>query len=303
MPVPSCRLERDLRFDPGMDGARRRPALIDLLVSTAALWLAALAIAQPPAGESLPAQAPVTEPLPAVAQPAGPPGRDRIYCLVPRLGDKGLRRLFAAEQLALLEKLNRRDVAHLGRAAALVVPEEWLPDELAYSPLPLDWPWAAAEAKALVVDQPAQVFGAYEQGRLVRWGPVSSGRKTAQTPAGLFHLNWKSTGRHSTVDASWYMPWYFNFHTRRGLAFHQLDLPGRPASHACVRLLQRDAKWLYGWGEGTTLDERRRAVAPGTPVLIVGKHDFGAPPPWLSLEWLARGVELPDAWPPAGTQP
>jgi hypothetical protein len=251
----------------------------------------------------LPAPSPVVEaPPPAPAVPPAPPlaalpppTRDRAYLSVAIPGGaKGLRERFSPEQLALLEKLNRRDVPHLARATTLIVPAEWLADELLYSPLPLTWAWAEPHPTALVVDQPAQVFGAYEHGRLVRWGPVSSGRKSRPTPSGLFHLNWRSKGRRSTDDPDWYMRWYFNFHTQRGLAFHQLELPGLPASHACVRLLERDAQWLYGWGQGWALDARRRqVVTPGTPVLIAGAYDFDAPPPWLSLEQLAQGIELP----------
>ncbi|HVR98562.1 MAG TPA: L,D-transpeptidase [Thermoanaerobaculia bacterium] len=231
--------------------------------------------------------------------PAGPPTRDRTYQLVTVPGSaKGLRERFTPEQLALLEKLNRRDVPHLARAEALIVPTEWLPDELLYSPLP--GTWAESYSKALVVDQASQTFGGYELGRLVRWGPVSSGRKSRPTPSGLFHLNWRSKGRRSTDNPDWYMPWYFNFHAGRGLAFHQLELPGRPASHACVRLLERDAVWLYGWGKGWSFDEKRKAVpGTGTPVLILGSYDFDAPSPWLSLDWLARGIELPAQVEPA----
>jgi lipoprotein-anchoring transpeptidase ErfK/SrfK len=242
--------------------------------------------AQPPA--PLP---PPPPPLPEVPAPT----RDRTYeaVTVPN-GVKGLRERFVPEQLALLEKLNRRDVPHLARAKVVIVPTEWLAEERLYSPLPLTWAAAQAHPKALVVDQPSQTFGAYENGHLVRWGPVSSGRKSRPTPAGLFHLNWRSEGRRSTDNPDWYMRWYFNFHNTRGLAFHQLELPGLPASHACVRLLARDAVWLYDWGEGWVLDARRREVlTPGTPVVVAGAYDFAAPPPWLSLDQLARGVELP----------
>ena len=46
---------------------------------------------------------------------------------------------------------------------------------------------------------------------------------------------------HEHVSGEWQLNWYFNFHNFRGLAFHEFDLPGVPASHACVRLLARDA--------------------------------------------------------------
>lgn len=212
-----------------------------------------------------------------------------------KIGDEELRRRFSPDQLALLEKLNRADVTRLGRLSELIIPERWLEDEIQYSPLPVSYPWASGYAKALVVHLPSQVFGAYEYGRLVRWGPISSGRETDRTPSGLFHLNWKSPGRHSSIDPDWYMPWYFNFDTKRGLAFHQYRLPGLPASHACIRLLERDAKWLFEWGEARTVDRRRRkVVGPGTPVLILGQYRFDSLPPWRSPDWLAVGAVLPE---------
>ena len=231
---------------------------------------------------------------------ADPPTRGRTYLVEQGpIKSQELRQRFAPDQLSLLEKLNRADTAHLPRLPVLVVPGQWFDHEQQYSPLPLDWAGARRHPKALVVHQPSQVFGGYEYGRLVRWGPVSSGREAHSTPAGTFHLNWKSPGRHSTDDPDWYMPWYFNFQNERGLAFHQLELPGRPASHACIRLLERDARWLYEWGVGWVLDDRGwNVVDPGTPVLILGRYDFEAPPPWRSAAWLAAGVTLPEEVPP-----
>ena len=63
-------------------------------------------------------------------------------------------------------------------------------------------------------------------------------------------------GHRSTVNPAWFLPWYFNFNNKTGHAFHQYELPGLPASHGCVRMLERDAQWLYRWGREWTLDER-----------------------------------------------
>jgi hypothetical protein len=205
-----------------------------------------------------------------------------------------LRQRFSEVQLGILEKLNRADRDHLGRLGTLVVPDVWVEDDLAYSGMPASYAAGASLAKLLVLHLPGQMFGGYESGRLVRWGPISSGRRTAPTPQGLFHLNWRSAGRTSTVDPDWFMPWYYNFDNRRGLSLHEYSLPGRPASHRCVRLLSHDAQWLFRWGDSWTLDPTQtRVVRPGTPVFIVGVYDFNAPPPWQSMEWLGRPVELP----------
>jgi hypothetical protein len=131
-------------------------------------------------------------------------------------------------------------------------------------------------------------------GTLAHWGPVSTGGGVSSTPSGPFTLNWRSKGHTSTVDPDWFMPWYFNFGNHEGLAFHAYALPGEPASHGCVRLLQRDAQWLFEWGETWSVDASgTRVLKTGTPVFVIGQYDFEAAPPWRSSNWLARTAELP----------
>ena len=113
------------------------------------------------------------------------------------------------EQMARLEQLNRADAAHLTRLRVLVAPVSWDEPSLADSVLPRRYAPANSSATFLVVHLPGQLFGAYEFGTLVRWGPVSSGRRDSVTNPGFFHLNWRSPGRHSTVNPDWFMPWYF----------------------------------------------------------------------------------------------
>jgi lipoprotein-anchoring transpeptidase ErfK/SrfK len=205
-----------------------------------------------------------------------------------------LKKRYSAAQLGVLEKLNRRDLEHLVRLDEMIVPVEWRDDELAYAPLPLEWAWAADKPKTLIVDQPSQLFGAYEHGQLVRWGPISSGRKETPTPAGAYALTWRSRKRVSTDNDQWVLEWYFNFINARGISFHQFDLPGLPASHACVRLLQRDAMWLYEWGQQWVLTKDRLKVeTPGTPVIVQSVFDFDKPAPWLSLDWWRAPIVLP----------
>jgi len=201
---------------------------------------------------------------------------------------------FSEAQLALLEKLNRTDVRHLEQLREVVMPASWAEDELLYSVLPNRYAASESWSKFLVVYLPGQLFGAYEFGNLVRWGPVSSGGRSNPTGSGIFALNWRSTGRASTVDPDWFMRWYFNFGNREGLALHAYALPGYPASHGCIRLLERDAQWLFEWGQPWVLDpSATRVLKPGTPVLIFGNYDFDAAPPWRSLRWLSQQVALP----------
>lgn len=197
---------------------------------------------------------------------------DQAYRLEPKPASaRELKARFSPAELALLEKLNRADIDYLHRLKLLVVPETW-GDERAHSPLPTLYGVGLPLRKLIVIDQRLQVFGAYEYGSLVLWGPVSTGRKGQPTPNGAFQLNWRARSRTSTVDETWFMEWYFNFDNVSGLAMHKYALPGLPASHGCVRLLERDAMWIYEWGE------------PGTPVWIIGAYDFGAPPPWRTVD-------------------
>jgi hypothetical protein len=210
-------------------------------------------------------------------------------------GSREVGERFTATQLVVLQKINRADLAHLHRLAVLVVPDVWRDEELAYSPMPLEYPYAARYPRVVVVYLPAQVFGAYENGVLVRWGPVSSGRRADPTPPGLFHLNWRKQRHTSSIDSSWIMNWAFNFENRTGLAFHEQALPGGPASHGCVRLLEVDARWLFEWGQTWTVNaDASRVLLPGTPVVILGAYDFAAPPPWQSLPALSAPLPLPD---------
>jgi hypothetical protein len=203
---------------------------------------------------------------------------------------------FKPNELSVLEKLNRADIKHLSRLDKLVVPSEWR-DEFEYSPFPREYAAVSAEAKILIVDQPSQAFAAYEYGRLVHWGPTSSGREARPTPSGRYHLNWRARSRTSTLSGEWRLNWYFNFHNTRGLAFHEFDLPGVPASHACVRLLTRDAMWIYRWGQSWTLDAAGRLATPGTPVLILGQYDFTAAAPWLLPGYWTTPIALPAVLP------
>jgi L,D-transpeptidase catalytic domain len=234
--------------------------------------------------------------IPAAAQ--APPAPYRFEPLPKTPAELATR--FTPPQIDVLEMLNRRDRGHLPRVdppvPGLLVPVAWSDDPLTYSPFPRTWPGAESYPKSIVVHQAMQAFGAYENGRLVRWGPVSTGRKETPTPDGQFSLTWRARSRRSTDNEDWLLEWYFNFVNERGVSFHLFDLPGYPASHACVRLLLRDAQWIYAWGEQWSLDDDRREVMmTGTPVLILGAYPFGTPPAWLSIDGLSESIALPAA--------
>jgi hypothetical protein len=194
-------------------------------------------------------------------------------------------RLSSLDSAALLtiEKLNRIDQAHT-RRGWLVLPDS-IGQELSYAPFPAELPLLDSVPKLIVVSRRIQAFGAYENGRLVRWGPTSTGKKETPTDPGLFFTNWKARTAISTDDSTWVLNWYFNFVSTKGIAFHEYSLPGRPASHGCVRLLQADAEWIFDWADQWALG-RRPGIHPkryGTPVLVAGDYDYARRPPWFSL--------------------
>src|SRR5262245_19132104 len=204
------------------------------------------------------------------------------------------------EEFATVHKLNPIDAQHLRADVTLVIPEQDN-DLITYSPFPQDLETVRDAPKLLLVSRRVQAFGAYEFGRLVRWGPTSTGKKATPTPAGLYHTNWKSKATRSSVNAEWLLPWYFNIDNKSGISFHQYDLPGYPASHGCIRLLADDAAWIYGWADQWTLStDRRRVETHGTPVIVFGEYDYRTQPPWkhLAMDYCAAsvtGVELDES--------
>jgi hypothetical protein len=232
------------------------------------------------------------------AAPAGPPqtpasllaghgtaaARGWSPALSFRLVDpRGWGRMAALDSAALLTvlKLNRVDFRHAQRTA-LVVPDS-IADELDYAPFPASVPALAGVPKFLAVSRRVQALAAYEDGRLVRWGPVSTGRAETPTDAGLFFTNWKSRRTISTENPSWILDWYVNIIALKGVAFHEYELPGRPASHGCIRLLEADARWLYTWADQWVPGRGSEVKRWGTPVLVFGEFDYTGRAPWLDL--------------------
>lgn len=181
----------------------------------------------------------------------------------------------------LLLKINRRDRDHLYPNKRIVIPSVFTDSLLASYPHELNS--IRHIPKIIFVDRRLQTFGCYASGRLLRWGPVSTGKKTTPTPDGLYYTNWKSRLTRSTVDSEWIMPWYINIENDLGISMHQYSLPGYPASHSCVRLLEDDAIWLYQWIDQWKLSPDRKTIAQyGTPVIIFGMYDYAPKIPlWI----------------------
>lgn len=195
---------------------------------------------------------------------------------------KAFRARYSEEEQWLILALNRLDAGHIRRADTLIIPDTLLPELLDYSPFPRQMPMLEAVNKMVVFSYPIQAFAAYEKGKQVFWGPTSMGSKVHPTPTGLHFANWKARETISTVNDEWKLKWNFNIANKEGVGWHQYAMPGYPASHSCLRLLESQAKWLYGWAEQWIV--RSDVVkAQGTPVLVYGAYPFGNRRPWLNL--------------------
>lgn len=195
------------------------------------------------------------------------------------------------ERYAILA-LNRLDSKNKGRADTLVIPKEIDTTLMSYSPFPFHLDILNDVKKFVIFSYPIQAYGVYSNGNLVKWGPTSMGKKTAQTKRGLMFANWKKELSISTVSDEWKLPYNFNIHNTLGIGWHEYALPGYPASHSCLRLLREDAKWLYSYADQWILNKGGATVrANGTPVIVFGDYKWGYGKPWKQL---ARDMKAND---------
>ena len=194
-------------------------------------------------------------------------------------------------QQKVILQLNRYGAGRFKNGMVLSIPDTVLSSFADYTTFPKELPNTDTIPKLILVSLRIQSFAIYEAGRLIRTGPVSSGKKAAPTPPGRYFTNWKAKVKTSTIDDQWIMPWYFNIQNKEGIAFHQYELPGYAASHACIRMEEEDAKWLYSWADQWELD-KYTVVKNGTPVIIFGHYDFEGTQPWRLLPENPNILEL-----------
>ena len=197
---------------------------------------------------------------------------------------KQFRKDHTKEQLEMIAALNRIDGNKLLYLDSIVVMDSLNEDWLTYSPFPDSIPLVSDINKIILISYPIQAFSFYIKGKLVYWGPVSMGKKSTPTPIGFFHTNWKSKLQISTENPEWLLPWYFNIVNASGVSLHQYQLPGYPASHACIRMREQDAYWIYTHADQWRLDKSQRHILlQGTPLVIYGNYAFGKARPWYAL--------------------
>lgn len=193
------------------------------------------------------------------------------------------RETFTAQQLQTIVALNRVDKSNFHTMDTLVIPDKFDDDFLSYSPFPYSIDEAKDIKKLAIFSYAIQAYGLYENGELIKWGPSSMGSEKNKTPEGLYFTNWKGEETVSTFDDEWVLRWNFNLDNEKGVAWHQYGLPGYPASHSCLRLLEEDAKWMFDWADEWILEDEQNIKAKGTPVIVFGSYNFGGSKPWLQL--------------------
>jgi len=209
----------------------------------------------------------------------------------------------------LVQLLNRNDppLENLSIGDTLVLPLEFDMDFRAYSPFPRHYEAAKDIEKLVIIEKTQQVMAAYENGRLQRWGVVSTGEPTAKkangkdgrTPTGRYNFNWKQESRVSSLSPPgqrWWMHWVFNFHSARGIHVHQYPLPvGGAVSHGCVRMSPSDAKFVYDWADGWTRNQSG-ITKQGSMIIVIG-DETSRPIPFIDVDGkpVVKKVVLPDS--------
>jgi lipoprotein-anchoring transpeptidase ErfK/SrfK len=96
-----------------------------------------------------------------------------------------------------------------------------------------------------VVALDAQRVTVYDHnGRMLQQSPVSTGSTGYETPAGIFSVVQKKADHNSNLYEEGNMPFMQRI-TWTGIALHAGVLPGRPASHGCVRMPMDFAQRLF----------------------------------------------------------
>jgi lipoprotein-anchoring transpeptidase ErfK/SrfK len=107
----------------------------------------------------------------------------------------------------------------------------------------------------IVVDITGQMLYAYDGRDMIAASTISSGRASHPSPHGIFEILEKQRMYRSVRYDNAPMP-YMQRIDDYGIALHAGQLPGRPASHGCVRLPAQFAARLFA------------ATQVGTPVLM-----------------------------------
>lgn len=179
----------------------------------------------------------------------------QFECVKVKSGDSWAK-LFPDEyQRSLVKRLNRMNLPVTNRSW-IVVPTRF--SGLSYldlSPFPRQME-EVPKRETVIIDLSDQAFAAYDtNGTQVYWGPVSGGKgfcpdtmSYCRTITGTYKVERKQgpecVSSKFPLETFGGAPMPYCMHFYRGFAMHGSTLPGRHASHGCVRLMHGDAKWL-----------------------------------------------------------
>src|SRR5260370_9878057 len=103
---------------------------------------------------------------------------------------------------------------------------------------------SASEPLMAIVSLRDQRITVYDAKGWILRAPVSSGTKGRETPAGIFSVIQKVEDHYSNLYDDAYMP-HMQRITSSGIALPGGVLPGRPASHGCIRRPYNFAQHLF----------------------------------------------------------
>lgn len=150
---------------------------------------------------------------------------------------------------------------------------------------------SVGEPVMAIVSLSNQRISIYDAKGWILRAPVSSGTKGRETPAGIFSVIQKVEEHYSNLYDDAFMP-HMQRITWSGIALHGGVLPGRPASHGCIRLPYDFAERLFG----ETMMGMRVIVAPTdvAPVEIAHPLLF-QPKPGAAALAASRAAEAQEA--------
>jgi L,D-transpeptidase ErfK/SrfK len=177
----------------------------------------------------------------------------RLHCIRVQRGQTW-QGLFPNSQFRdTVQRINRMNTG-LIPGMRIAVPHDASAHYMQFSPFPIQK--SGTGRTVIIFDPKLNAWGAYDEaGRLVNWGPGSSGkawcpdtRRACRTPAGHFTIFEKrGQGCFSTKypfpRGGAPMPYCMFF--SNGYAFHASNaVPGFNASHGCIRIFYKDAQWM-----------------------------------------------------------
>jgi lipoprotein-anchoring transpeptidase ErfK/SrfK len=136
-----------------------------------------------------------------------------------------------------------------------------------------------AQTKIVVVLDIQRLY-VFQNGSLVAFSTISSGKKGHATPPGIFTILQKNKDHKSNLYSDAPMPFMQRL-TWDGIALHAGHNPGRPASHGCVRLPLSFAKNLFDvtkYGQQVIVMKDLDTPPPAPPVIVKPVEPPIAPP-------------------------